>query len=89
MAKTETLKIRMALEAEGEGILSAPGLDTTGAVTLFFRQIVTRRGLPLKARIPNDETPEAFREARETPAAPLLGRENRHSGNAQGLSLAG
>ena len=69
MAKTETVTIRMepALKAEGEGILSALGLSTTEAVTLFFRQIVTRRGLPFEARIPNDETLAAFREARETP----------------------
>ena len=70
MAKTETVRIRMgpALKAEGEGILSALGLSTTEAVTLFFRQIVTRRGLPFEAKIPTEETLEAFREARETPA---------------------
>ena len=70
MAKTETVRISVerALKAEGEDILSALGLGTTEAVTLFFRQIVTRRGLPFEARIPNDETLEAFREARETPA---------------------
>ena len=70
MAKTETVRIRMepALKAEGEDILSELGLGTTEAVTLFFRQIVTRRGLPFEARLPNDETMEAFREARETPA---------------------
>lgn len=70
MAKTETVRIRLepALKAEGEDILSTLGLSTTEAVTLFFRQIVMRRGLPFEARIPNDETLEAFREARETPA---------------------
>lgn len=70
MAKTETVRIKMepALKAEGEDILSALGLSTTEAVTLFFRQIVMRRGLPFEARIPNDETLAAFREARETPA---------------------
>ena len=69
MAKTETLRTRMEpeLKAQGETVLSAIGLSTTEAITMFFRQIVMRQGLPFEAKIPNDETLEAFREAKETP----------------------
>ena len=56
-----------ALKAQGEAVLSAIGLSTTEAVTLFFRQLVMHRGLPFDAKIPNEETLEAFREAKETP----------------------
>ena len=69
MAKTETLRTRMEpeLKAQGEAILSALGLSTTEAVTMFFRQVVMHRGLPFEAKIPNDETLESFREAKENP----------------------
>lgn len=69
MAKTETLRTRMEpeLKAQGEAVLSAIGLSTTEAVTMLFKQIVMRQGLPFEAKIPNEETLEAFREAEETP----------------------
>ena len=64
MAKTETLRLRMEpeLKAEGESILSAIGLNTTDAVTMFFKQIVMQKGLPFSAKIPNAETVEALSE---------------------------
>jgi len=55
------------LKAEGEVVLSAVGFSTTAAVTLFFRQVVMHRGLPFEAKIPNDETLKAFKEAKESP----------------------
>ena len=69
MAKSETLRTRMEpeLKAQGEAVLSAIGLSTTEAITMFFRQIVMRQGLPFEAKILDDETLEAFREAKETP----------------------
>jgi len=69
MAKTETLRTRMEpeLKTQGEAILSAIGLSTTDAITMFFKQIVMHQGLPFEAKIPNDETLEAFREAKEEP----------------------
>ena len=50
------------LKAEGESILSAIGLNTTDAVTMFFKQIVMQKGLPFSAKIPNAETVEALSE---------------------------
>ena len=52
MAKSETLRTRMEpeLKAQGEAVLSAIGLSTTEAVTMFFRQIVMRQDCPLRRK---------------------------------------
>ena len=55
------------LKAKGEAVLSALGLSTTEAITMFFRQVVLHRGLPFAVKIPNEETLQAFREAQESP----------------------
>ena len=65
MAKTETLRIRMEpqLRAQGDAILHELGLSLTEAMTLFYRQLVMRKGLPFDVRIPNEETIAALEEA--------------------------
>jgi DNA-damage-inducible protein J len=64
MAKTETVKARIEpqLKEQGEAVLSAIGLNTTEAITMFFRQLVMRQGLPFEAKIPNTETIAALEE---------------------------
>ena len=66
MAKTETLRTRMEpeLKAQGESILSALGLSTSEAITIFFRQMVMHKGLPFEVKIPNAETISALEEPR-------------------------
>jgi DNA-damage-inducible protein J len=61
--KTDHLSTRIDpdLKAEAQGILSALGLSQTDAITMFFRQIVLRRGLPFDVRVPNDVTTAALR----------------------------
>jgi DNA-damage-inducible protein J len=58
------VKARMepGLKTEGEAVLSAIGLSTTEAITMFFRQLVMQRGLPFEAKIPNAETVAAMQE---------------------------
>ncbi len=65
MAKTKTVKARMepGLKLQGEAVLSAIGLNTTEAITMFFRQIVMRQGLPFDAKIPNAETIKVLEDA--------------------------
>ena len=64
MAKTEFVKARIepALKARGEAVLSAIGINTAEAINMFFSQIVMQRGLPFEAKIPNEESIEAFGE---------------------------
>lgn len=64
MAKSETVKARIEpeLKESGEAVLSAIGLSTTDAITMFFKQVVMQQGLPFEAKIPNAETIAALKE---------------------------
>lgn len=65
MPKSSVVKARIEpeLKAQGEAILKSLGLNTTTAITLFFTQLVSRRGFPLELKVPNDETLASFEEA--------------------------
>lgn len=65
MAKTETIRARVEpeLKQQAEGVLRELGLSATEAITLFYRQVAMRRGLPFDVKIPNADTVEAMRQA--------------------------
>ena len=67
MAKTEMIRARVepGLKQEAEEVFSALGLSTTEALTLFYKQVALHHGLPFEVKIPNAETREALRQARE------------------------
>ncbi len=67
MAKTEMIRARMEPELKGgaEAIFKVLGISATEAITLFYKQVTLRRGLPFSVEIPNPETQEAMREAVE------------------------
>ncbi len=58
MAKTATVRARIEphLKDEAERIFQELGLSTTQAITLFFRQVKLRRGLPFDIVVPNRTT---------------------------------
>ncbi|MCH8239353.1 MAG: type II toxin-antitoxin system RelB/DinJ family antitoxin [Proteobacteria bacterium] len=64
MAKTALLQARIepALKKQGEKVLRQIGLSNTEFMTMTFRQLVMRQGLPFDARIPNDKTIAAIKE---------------------------
>ena len=64
-AKTETIRARVEpeLKHEAEALLKALGLSATDAITMFYRQVTLRRGLPFDVRLPNAETVEALEQA--------------------------
>ncbi len=66
MTKTETVRARMEpdLKHEAERILNELGLNASQAITLFYRQITLRKGLPFDVRMPNAETRAAMEDAR-------------------------
>ena len=41
------------------------GLNTTQAITLFFKQVELQRGLPFDVRLPNEATLQALSDAKE------------------------
>jgi DNA-damage-inducible protein J len=65
MAKTDMIRARMEPELKrgAEAIFKVLGLSPTEAITLFYKQVTLRRGLPFSVEIPNAETLEAVREA--------------------------
>lgn len=67
MAKTETIRARVepVLKEGAEGILKKLGLSSTEAITLFYRQVILRRGLPFNVELPNKETEETLRKSRQ------------------------
>lgn len=67
MSKSEMIRVRVepAVKQEAEAVLDRLGLSPTEAVTLFYRQLAMRRGLPFAVRIPNAATRKTIRDARK------------------------
>jgi DNA-damage-inducible protein J len=65
MAKTAFLNARIDpdLKTKAEKVLAGVGVSASQAITMFYRQVVLRRGLPFDVCIPNAETLAALKEA--------------------------
>ena len=66
MAKTAYINQRIdaALKAKAEKIFRDLGVPAAAAITMFYRQVTLRKGLPFDVCIPNAETLAALREAK-------------------------
>ena len=66
MPKTAMIRARVEpeLKDRAEAMLEELGLSATTAITLFYRQIVRRGGLPFEVRLPNPATRRAMVDAR-------------------------
>ena len=62
MSKTATVRARIEprLKKEAEQLLEDVGLSATEAITLFYRQVTLRKGLPFDVVIPNATTQRTF-----------------------------
>ena len=62
MAKTATIQARIEpqLKHNVERILSALGMSTTEAISVYFKQIELSSGLPFPVEIPNAVTRKAI-----------------------------
>jgi DNA-damage-inducible protein J len=58
MSKTSTIRARIQpdLKDKAEYIFRQLGLTTTQAITLFYKQVELRKGLPFDVAIPNEIT---------------------------------
>ncbi len=67
MAKTEMIRARVEpdLKVQAERVLHELGLSATEAITLFYKQVVLRQGVPFELSIPNAETVEALQQAQK------------------------
>ena len=62
MSKTETIRARVQpeLKDKAENVFRKLGLTTTQAITLFYKQVELRNGLPFEVAIPNKTTYGTF-----------------------------
>ena len=62
MNKSATVRARIEphLKKKAEGLLEEMGLSATQAITIFYRQITLRKGLPFDVVIPNATTQRTF-----------------------------
>ena len=62
MAKSKMVRARIepGLKRRAESILRKLGLSTTEAITLFYRQVEMRNGLPFDVVIPDETTLRTF-----------------------------
>ena len=65
MAKTAFLNARIDpnLKTKAEKVFAGVGVSASQAITMFYRQVVLRRGLPFDVCMPNAETVAALTEA--------------------------
>jgi DNA-damage-inducible protein J len=63
MSKTATIRARVEpeLKKKAEHIFSKLGLTTTQAITLFYKQVELRNGLPFEIAIPKETTQQTFK----------------------------
>ena len=64
MAKTQTtIRLEESDYKKAREILEFVGMSYSQAVNMFNRMVVLNHGLPFEAKIPNDETIAAMKEA--------------------------
>ena len=65
MSKTATISARIDpdVKREAESVFRDLGLSASQAITLFYRQVQLHHGLPFEARVPNEATRDALRQA--------------------------
>ena len=64
MAKSAMVRARIepSLKKKAEQVLGKLGLSPTQAITLFYRQVEIRNGLPFDVVIPNATTRKTFED---------------------------
>jgi len=62
MTKTATVRARIKpdLKEKAEHVLRDLGLNPTQAITLFYRQVELRQGLPFDVVVPTEQTRQTF-----------------------------
>ena len=62
MSKSETIRARVEpeLKMDVEKILKTLGMTATEAITMFYKQVELREGLPFEIAIPTSTTAKTF-----------------------------
>lgn len=64
--KTAFVRARMepSIKKRAETVLSQIGISPSEAINVFYRRIVSDKGIPFSLNVPNAETRKAIKEAR-------------------------
>lgn len=64
MSKTSTVRARIEPEVKekAEKLFKRLGFTTTQAITMFYKQVIMRKGLPFDVVIPNTTTLNTFED---------------------------
>lgn len=67
MPKSSSISARIdpQIKQRAEQIFQQLGLTASQAITLFYRQVEMRKGLPFPVEIPNETTLKALKEAQD------------------------
>lgn len=67
MSKTTFVRARIepSLKEETENILKELGMSVSEAITLFYKQVTFKKGLPFEVKLPNQVTIDAMKDALE------------------------
>lgn len=62
MSKTATVRARIQpeLKNHAESVFHRLGLNATQAITMFYKQVELRRGLPFGVAVPTSRTKQTF-----------------------------
>ncbi len=65
MNKTATVSVRVKpeIKSQAEMVFEKLGLSPTDAITMFYRQVSLRQGIPFPVEIPNQETIKTITDA--------------------------
>lgn len=66
MERTAMIRARTEpdVKEKAEAILEKLGLNPTGAINMFYKQIILQKGLPFDVRIPNATTRKAMADVK-------------------------
>ncbi|MEQ9104562.1 MAG: type II toxin-antitoxin system RelB/DinJ family antitoxin [Rhodothermales bacterium] len=67
MGKTAHISTRINAtdKKQAEAVFKKLGISASQAIALFYKQVSLRRGIPFPVELPNEETQQAIRDARE------------------------
>lgn len=66
MGKVAMIRARTEpeLKEKAEAIFEKLGLNATGAINLFYKQVLLQKGLPFEVRLPNATTRKAMSDVK-------------------------
>lgn len=66
MERAAMIRARTELDVKekAEAIFAKLGLNATGAINMFYRQVILQKGIPFDVRIPNATTRKAMADVK-------------------------